>query len=125
MEYSDIPAGYQRITPYLILENAEGFFTFTKNVFGAIEKYKAMRSENVIMHAEISIAGSSIMFADATEQYAKQTAGLFIYVNNCDETYQTALANGAAKVMEPADQEYGRSAGVKDPFGVTWWITSV
>ncbi len=123
MEYSEIPGGYQRITPYLILENAEGFLGFTKSVFGAEEKYKAMRSENVIMHAEIKIAGSSIMIADATEQFKKQTAGLFIYVNNCDEVYQSALANGATTVSEPANQEYGRSAGVTDPFGVTWWIT--
>ena len=125
MEYSEIPGGYQRITPYLILENAEGFFGFTRNVFGAEEKYKAMRSENVIMHAEIKIAGSSIMFADATEQHPKQTAGLFIYVNNCDEVYQSALANGAVTVTEPANQDYGRSAGVKDPFGNTWWITGI
>jgi hypothetical protein len=27
--------------------------------------------------------------------------------------------------MPPADQSYGRSAGVNDPFGNTWWITSV
>ncbi|WP_431200968.1 hypothetical protein ACQ86K_30970 [Mucilaginibacter sp. P19] len=26
--------------------------------------------------------------------------------------------------MPPADQPYGRSAGVKDPFGNTWWITN-
>lgn len=125
MEYSEIPGGYQRITPYLILENAEGFLDFTKNVFGAEEKYKAMRSENVIMHAEIKIAGSSIMIADATEQFKKQTAGLFIYVNNCDEVYQSALANRATSLMEPANQEYGRSAGVTDPYGVTWWITGI
>lgn len=125
MEYSEIPGGYQRITPYLILENAEGFLGFTKNVFGAEEKHKAMRSENVIMHAEIKIAGSSIMIADATEEFKKQTAGLFIYVNNCDEVYQSAIANGATSVTEPANQEYGRSAGVTDPFGVTWWITGI
>jgi len=125
MEYSDIPGGYQRITPYLVLENAAGFFDFTKNVFGAEEKSRHMRDEKLIMHGEISIADSSIMFADATEQHAQQTAGLFIYVNNCDETYQLALANGATVVTEPADQEYGRSAGVKDPFGVTWWITGI
>ncbi|CAN5365551.1 VOC family protein [soil metagenome] len=121
----EIPEGYQRITPYLIVENAAAFLDFTAKVFGAEVKYKAMRDEKLIMHAEISIAGSAIMVADATEQYKPQPAGLFIYVDDCDTTYQKALANGAAIVTEPADQEYGRSAGVKDPFGNTWWVTSV
>ena len=65
------------------------------------------------------------MFADVTEQHTRQTAGLFIYVDNCDAVYQKGLTNGATRVMEPADQSYGRSAGIRDPFGNTWWLTSV
>jgi PhnB protein len=56
---------------------------------------------------------------------AKQTAGLFMYVDDCDRVYQKALANGAMTAMAPADQSYGRSAGVKDLFGNTWWLTAV
>jgi PhnB protein len=124
MENLNTPEGYQRVMPYLIVENAAAFFSFTQNVFGAEEKYKAMRTETLIMHAEISIGGSVMMFADVTEQHAKQTAGLFIYVDDCDKVYQKALTNGAVTVTEPADQDYGRSAGVKDPFGNTWWLTA-
>jgi PhnB protein len=124
MKNLNIPEGYQTIMPYLIVENAAEFFNFTRNVFGAGEKHKTMRTETLIMHAEISIGGSVIMFADATEQHSKQTAGLFIYVDNCDAVYQKGLANGATTVMEPADQSYGRSAGIRDPFGNTWWLTT-
>ncbi|HEY4198591.1 MAG TPA: VOC family protein [Mucilaginibacter sp.] len=124
MKKLNIPEGYQQIMPYLIVENAAAFFDFTKNVFGAQERYKAMRTETLIMHAEISIGDSVIMFADATEQHAKQNAGLFIYVDDCDKVYQKALSSGAVTIMEPADQEYGRSAGIKDSFGNTWWITT-
>jgi PhnB protein len=97
---------------------------FTQKVFGAEEKFKAMRDEKLIMHAEITIGGSVIMIADATDLYKPQPAGLFVYVEDCDTTYNNALANGATSVNEPADQSYGRSAGVKDDFGNTWWITS-
>ena len=124
MKNLKIPEGYQQIMPYLVVENAAEFFEFTKNVFDAVERYKAMRTETLIMHAEISIGNSVIMFADATEQHPKQTAGLFIYVDDCDKIYQKALANGAVTIMEPADQSYGRSAGVRDPFGNTWWLTT-
>jgi len=124
MKKLNIPEGYQQIMPYLIVENAAAFFAFTQDVFGAEEKYKAMRTETLVMHAEINVGQSVIMFADATAEHAKQNAGLFIYVDDCDQVYGKALAAGAVTVMEPAAQSYGRSAGIKDPFGNTWWLTS-
>ena len=125
MKNVKIPEGYQQVMPYLIIENAAAFFSFTQTVFGAVEKYKAMRTETLIMHAESSIGESVIMFADATEQYKVQTGSFFIYVDDCDAIYQKALDNGAVTVSEPAAQSYGRSAGVKDLFGNTWWLTGV
>ena len=90
-----------------------------------VSSYKAMRDENLIMHAEISIGDSVVMFADATEQYPQRNAGMFIYVDDCDAVYKKAIENGAESLTEPADQGYGRSAGIMDPFGNTWWLTSV
>jgi len=125
MKTVNIPEGYQQLMPYLIVENAAAFISFTQKVFGATEKLKTMRDEHTIMHAEISIGESVIMMADATEQFSVQNAGLFIYVDDCDTVFQKALDNGATTVMEPADQSYGRSGGINDAFGNTWWITSV
>lgn len=120
-----IPKGYQRVMPYLIVKNAANFFTFVKKVFNAEEKMREMRDENLIMHAEINIGGSTIMFADSTEEFKPRTAGFFIYVENSDETYNKAISEGAVSIREPSDQPYGRSGGVTDPFGNVWWITSV
>ena len=120
----NIPEGYNHVMPYLIIEHPEKFLEFTQTVFAATEKMKVMRDEHTIMHAEVVIGDSCIMFAGATEEFAVQNAGLYINVANADETYKTALANGATEVMPPSDREYGRSGGVKDPCGNTWWITS-
>ena len=125
MKTVNIPEGYPQLMPYLIVENAAAFISFTQKVFDATEKFKTMRDEHTIMHAEISIGESVIMMADATDQFKQQNAGLFIYVDDCDTVFQRALDNGATTVMPPADQSYGRSGGVKDAFGNTWWITSV
>lgn len=125
MKTVNIPEGYPQLMPYLIVENAAAFISFTQKVFDATEKFKTMRDEHTIMHAEISIGESVIMMADATDQFKQQNAGLFIYVDDCDTVFQRALDNGATTVMPPADQTYGRSGGVKDAFGNTWWITSV
>ena len=122
----NIPEGYQAVMPYLILKDAEGFIDFTAKIFDAQLLNKHLREDvHTIMHAEVNINGSVIMFAESTEQYGVQTANLFAYVENADETFQAALKNGATKVNELADLPYGRSGGVKDPNGNTWWITSV
>lgn len=121
----NLPHGYQQVMPYLIVPRAAAFMAFMQTVFGATERMKMMRDEKLIMHAELQVGDSVIMLADATDQYSQQNAGLFIYVDNCDATYKAALDNGAEPIMEPVNQDYGRSSGVKDPFGNTWWVTSV
>ena len=120
-----IPENYQTVMPYLILENAAEFITFTQKVFGAKETHKTMRDENTIMHSEIMIGGSTIMFADATEKFKVRNAGLFVYVEDAGQTFKSALKNGGSVVTELANQTYGLSGGIKDPFGNVWWITSV
>lgn len=122
----DIPKGHQSVMPYMMISGAAGFTDFTRKVFNAEQTYSRLREDNkTVMHAEIQIGGSTIMYCDATAQWAPQSANLFVYVDNADKTYKTALDNGATTVMEPADQNYGRSCGVKDPYGNVWWVTSV
>ena len=118
------PAGYNRVIPYLILENGAAFLDFTETVFGA-EKVETHYQEDgkTLMHGEVRLDDSYIMVGEATDQWKVANAGMFIYVANTDETYQKALDNGATSVMPISDQPYGRTCGVLDPWGNTWWIT--
>lgn len=125
MENLAIPEGYQKVMPYLIIKNATVFFNFMQTVFGAAERMKIMRDDSHIMHGEIQVGESTIMYADSTEEFKTQTAGLFVYVNDADETYNKALEEGATVVTAMSNQDYGRSGGVADPFGNVWWITSI
>lgn len=122
----EIPQGHQTIMPYLMLNGAARFIDFTREVFGSRLTFSAPRDEsNAIMHAEININGSTIMFTEATDQWKVATAHLFVYVEDVDTTFQKAIASGASVLLEIEDKEYGRSGGITDPFGNTWWITSV
>lgn len=122
----NIPAEHQTIMPYLILKDASKFIDFTKNVFGASEtNTKSVREDGTIIHAEVTLNGSTIMITDEIEDWAKQTSHLFVYVPNADEAYKKALENKAVSLMELSDKHYGRTCGVTDPFGNVWWITSV
>ena len=121
---TNIPSHYQTVMPYLILPDVSAFMEFARAVFDAEEKVKHMDDNERVMHAEIIIGGSTIMAGESNEQWNPQPAGLYINVENADETYQKALDAGASSVMELSNQDYGRTCGVADPFGNTWWITS-
>ena len=117
------PATYNQVMPYLIIENAAGFIDFAQRVFSAECVMKHLRDEQTIMHAEIKIGDSIIMLADTTDQHGVRNAGLFVYVADANESYNKAIAAGAATITPLSSQPYGLSGGVIDPFGNTWWIT--
>ena len=119
-----IPKGHQTVMPYLMLENAVKFFDFTQAVFDAETSHRTLHESGMLQHGEIQIGGSTIMFSNSRDEWKPATANMFVYVEDADAVYAKALANGAESVMPPADQEYGRSCGVTDPFGNVWWITS-
>ena len=118
-----VPSQYNRLMPYLIVPNANQFIEFMKEVFGATVQHLTPRSEEIIMHGELRIGESVIMFADTTEQFTSRPAGIFIYVESTDETYKKAIAAGATSIMEPMKQPYGYTCGFHDPFGNDWWPT--
>jgi PhnB protein len=122
----NIPTGHQAVMPYLILNGASKFIDFTQKVFDAKLISTHLRDDQkTIMHAEIGIDGSTIMLAEATEQFPPQNAHLFVYVEDADKSFQAAKDNGAEVMTELSDQDYGRTCGVTDPTGNVWWITSL
>jgi PhnB protein len=120
-----IPKNYQQVMPYLIMKEAARFILFTQKAFDAIETHRVMRDEQCIMHAEIMIGSSTIMLAESTVKYPPSPAGMFVYVDDADARYRKALEGGAVSLSEPADQPYGRSGGVQDPFGNSWWLVTL
>jgi uncharacterized glyoxalase superfamily protein PhnB len=124
MEKLQIPEGYQTVMPYLILDNADAFFSFTAKVFDAREKLKYLNDDGSLQHGEIMIGDSTIMFGNSTKDWGVQNAGLYINVANADSVFQKALDNGAGVLQEMSDKPYGRTGGITDPFGNVWWITT-
>ena len=119
------PPGYSTISPYLVAENAAGLLDFIKTVFGAEERMVMPGPDGIIMHGEVAIGESVIMFADPCQGVTANTAKLHVYVPDVDAAYQRALDAGATSETEPKDQFYGdRSGGVIDPFGNTWYIAT-
>lgn len=124
MEKVNYPNDYNRVMPYLIVQDAASFMAFVKTVFDAKEKMKDVAEDGSVRHGELIIGDSIIMVGNAQKEWPPMTAGLFIYVADADATWQKAIENGATTVMPITSKDYGRAGGVLDPFGNTWWITA-
>lgn len=125
MKSTTLPEGYHTITPYITLAGVQGLIAFLKNAFGADEREVLKTDDGRIIHAEIQIGDSVIMMAEPNDEAEPVYGTFYMYVDDVDDVYQSALKAGANSIMEPADLYYGdRNAAVKDVFGNSWWIAA-
>ena len=117
-----IPKEYNPIMPYLIIKGAEGFVDFMKVVFNAKEQLIVPNPDGTVMHGELRVNEGVIMFSEASVEYEPFPAGMCLTIENVDEIYNRAMDNGAISLQEPANRDYGRSAGFQDLFGNRWWL---
>jgi len=128
-----VPDGYHTATPYLIVKGAAKAIEFYKQAFGATEVERMEMPDGKIAHAEIKIGDSIIMLGDEAPQHGTRgpkslggsPCGLYLYVENVDETFNRAITAGATVTMAVKDQFYGdRNGSLVDPFGHTWYVAT-
>ena len=121
-----IRKGFRTLTPYLLVPGAAKLINFFKEAFGAEEIFRVPRpGGNLIMHAELRIAGSVVELTDASEEFKPRASTNILYVPDVDAAFQRALDAGATSLSAPMDQTYGdRQGTVKDPGGNSWHITT-
>jgi PhnB protein len=114
---------YRTVTPYLVVRDADAELAFLKAAFGATEQSCHRNPDNTVMHAEITIGDSLLMLGQAGGPWKPRPAALYLWIDDVDATYTSALRAGATSESEPEDKPYGhRNAGVIDQNDVTWWI---
>jgi PhnB protein len=120
-----IPEGYGTVFPYIVVNDAEGFITFLKTVFDATELGRSVHGGR-IANARMRIGTTSFMVSEAAaDNMAAMPAAFYIYVENTDETFQKALAQGATKWFDPMNMPYeDRQGGIIDPAGNKWAIST-
>lgn len=128
-----IPAGYPRLTPYLIVAGAADAIAFYTEVFGATERMRMDGPGGSIGHAELTLGESLIMLADEAPEMGIRGPGHFggspvtlhVYVEDADATFAAALQRGATEIQPVADQFYGdRSGQFSDPWGHVWSVAT-
>ena len=132
--------GFGTVTAYFMANDQLGeLIQFCQRAFGAIETYRARGSAGG-WHVELQIGDTRIMLGgslstteggdgstnESTTSITKAIPTmLFLYVNDTDAVYQSALAAGATTLMEPGPNfQESRGAAVVDPTGNTWFVAT-
>src|SRR5690349_9073063 len=129
----NLPAGMHRLSPHLVCDGAADAIDFYVRAFGAEEMMRLPGENGRLMHAAVTINGSSVMLVDENVEYGligPKTLGgspvtIHLVVPDADATYERAVAAGATARMPVADMFWGDRYGVlEDPFGHVWSVAT-
>jgi PhnB protein len=133
MPVSPFPAGYPRVSPYLIVEDAKRALGWYVEALGATEIARLPGPDDAVMHGELRIGDSVVMLGQemlGMRSFGPRTLGgtpvsLVCYVEDVDAAFAKALAAGATAERPVADQPYGDRMGtLVDPFGHRWHLAT-
>ena len=120
-----IREGFHTLTPYLFAEGASRLIDFICAAFGGTVTFRKDRPDGSLMHCEMQVGDSMLMLGDATAEFGPMPASLYLYVNDCDAVFRSALDAGGVSVFPmmtlPSGERYG---GIKDPCGNIWWVAT-
>jgi uncharacterized glyoxalase superfamily protein PhnB len=120
-----IPAGMRAVTPFLHPVGAPGLIEFMEKAFDAETISREQSPDGMIHHAVVRIGNSLIEMGEAHGELAQpMPPALFMNVDNLEESYARALSAGATSLQVPTNQDYGRTAWVKDAWGNIWYLTA-
>ena len=128
------PAWPPALAPYIVVSDARRAMDWYVEVFGAQRRGELyVNADGTIGHAEVGIGDAVLMFAEASDLWpdvpvrapgspATFSHTLHLEVDDVDASTERARRNGASVEREPADQPYGRSSVIVDPFGHRWTL---
>jgi len=126
------PAWPPTLTPYIVVSDARRAMDWYVEVFGAQRRGELhVNADGTIGHAEVGIGDAVLMFAEASglwpdvpvrapDSPATFSHSLHLEVDDVDASTERARRSGASVERAAADQPYGRSSVIVDPFGHRW-----
>ncbi|MEW4922803.1 VOC family protein [Algibacter sp. 2305UL17-15] len=118
------PNGYNSVSPYFVVDGAKKLINLLTKIFDA----KALRTydlpDGTILHAEIKIDDSVLMFGNASDKFPPNQLLTHIYVPDVDKTFEKAMDLGCEPLETPKerDGDPDRRGSFKDFAGNIWSI---
>jgi predicted enzyme related to lactoylglutathione lyase len=121
------------LIPYLAVHDARAALDWYVDALGArVVGEPIVMPDDRVGHAELELQGHAFYLSDEHPEIdviGPQTRGgttvtLHLTVDSADRTIDDAVSHGATLDRPPADQPYGRTGTIRDPFGHRWMIQS-
>lgn len=117
------PEGYNSLSPYLIVDDAQVTVDFLKAVFGVEPHFTHRAEDGAIAHAEVRIDDTILMLGQW--KGGGSVAHVHVYVPDVRDSFERARAAGGKVVQEPVrKQDPDLRGGIVDPCGTTWWLST-
>jgi PhnB protein len=124
-EWTPAPGQIRSVQPYLHLTDADKMIGFLQNAFGGEVQGSVPKSaDGKVLHATVQIGDNTLELDEAHGEFQPMPCHLHLHVSDADAMYAQAIKAGATSIEGPSNKPYGRSAGVKDAFGNSWYMTS-
>jgi PhnB protein len=116
MSLGSPPAGFHSVTPRIVVPDVRAAVNFLREVFAASGDIEPDRP------AQLRIGDSLVMISQAGVRELFP-AFLYVYVDDVETAFCTAIDLGAEVLESPQDTPYGdRRAMIRDPFGNVFQI---
>ncbi len=121
------------VVPYLVCANAMEAIAFYKEAFGAQEVMAIPGADGKLMHATLTINGSTVMLTEENPEYGAKAPGtlggtpvsIHLVVPDADATAERAVKAGATMLMPLEDAFWGDRFGMlQDPYGHQWAVVT-
>ncbi len=128
-----VSEGMHCLTPHMVCDGAAAAIDFYVEAFGATEIRRTPGADGKLLHAAISVNGSSVMLVDENLEFGmfspKALDGspvtIHLIVDDADAWMERAVAAGGIEAMPVQEVFFGDRYGVVvDPFGHAWALAT-
>ena len=100
------PQGYNSLSPYLIVDEAQKLVDLLISIFEAQELRRFEDERGKIAHVELKLDDSILMIADSTPDFPARKVMMHLYVPDVQATFETAISNGCEIIEKPTLREH-------------------
>lgn len=120
------PIGYNSVSPYFVVDNAQKMIEMLKQIFDVTELRRYNNNDGTIMHVEVKLDDSIIMIADSSEQFPAIQHLMHVYVKDVDETFAQAVNLGCTSLESPKERkgDPDRRGSFEDFAGNIWSVST-
>ncbi|XEC97326.1 VOC family protein [Paenibacillus tarimensis] len=118
------PNGYNSLSPYFVVRDAQRFVDLIKAIFSVSELRRYDLQDGTIMHMELMIDDTVIMLGESSEEFPPTQLLVHVYVPDVDETFRKAIDIGCHPIEVPKerDGDPDRRGTFRDFSGNIWSV---